>query len=172
MTMYGASAADARRAHARSGDAVAIASYLGSSDAFDRALATFAEAYADQNEADSPDSGTRPTRESFTCNTACAQPTPPAGAPPEIPAAEQLQPPADRRLETPRAAGVAGLAFAVLFVTSIVLLRNHPSDGSTAAEIQDFYLRDEADSVALVGVYLVGPSPGSRSCGSSRRSGI
>ena len=40
------------RAHARSGDAVAIASYLGSSDTFDRALATFAEAYADQNDRD------------------------------------------------------------------------------------------------------------------------
>ncbi len=40
------------RAHARSGDAVAIASYLGSSNTFDRALATFAEAYADQNERD------------------------------------------------------------------------------------------------------------------------
>ena len=40
------------RAHARSGDPVAIASYLGSSDSFDRALATFAEAYADQNERD------------------------------------------------------------------------------------------------------------------------
>ncbi|MGZ6573589.1 MAG: DUF2252 domain-containing protein [Solirubrobacteraceae bacterium] len=40
------------RAHARSGDAVAIASYLGRSDAFDRALAAFAEAYADQNERD------------------------------------------------------------------------------------------------------------------------
>jgi hypothetical protein len=40
------------RAHARSGDAVAIASYLGTSDAFDRALAVFAEAYADQNERD------------------------------------------------------------------------------------------------------------------------
>jgi uncharacterized protein (DUF2252 family) len=40
------------RAHARSGDAVAIASYLGSSDTFDRALAAFAEAYADQNERD------------------------------------------------------------------------------------------------------------------------
>ena len=39
-------------AHARSGDAVAIAAYLGSGDAFDRALATFAEAYADQNERD------------------------------------------------------------------------------------------------------------------------
>ena len=39
-------------AHARSGDAVAIAAYLGSGDAFDRALASFAEAYADQNERD------------------------------------------------------------------------------------------------------------------------
>jgi len=40
------------RAHARSGDAIAIASYLGSGDAFDRALASFAEQYADQNERD------------------------------------------------------------------------------------------------------------------------
>jgi uncharacterized protein (DUF2252 family) len=40
------------RAHARSGDRVAIAAYLGSGDAFDRALATFAESYADQNERD------------------------------------------------------------------------------------------------------------------------
>jgi hypothetical protein len=40
------------RAHARSGDPVAIASYLGRSDAFDRALAAFAEAYAEQNERD------------------------------------------------------------------------------------------------------------------------
>ena len=40
------------RAHARSGDPVAIASYLGSGDRFDRAVATFAEAYADQNERD------------------------------------------------------------------------------------------------------------------------
>jgi uncharacterized protein (DUF2252 family) len=40
------------RAHARSGDAVAISSYLGSSDTFDRALAAFAEAYADQNDRD------------------------------------------------------------------------------------------------------------------------
>ena len=39
-------------AHARSGDAVAIAAYLGSGDPFDRALAAFAEAYADQNERD------------------------------------------------------------------------------------------------------------------------
>jgi uncharacterized protein (DUF2252 family) len=40
------------RAHARSGDAVAIASYLGSNSTFDRALAAFAESYADQNERD------------------------------------------------------------------------------------------------------------------------
>jgi len=40
------------RAHARAGDGVAIASYLGSGDTFDRALATFAETYADQNERD------------------------------------------------------------------------------------------------------------------------
>ncbi|MFI9748130.1 DUF2252 domain-containing protein [Streptomyces sp. NPDC052494] len=40
------------RAHARSGDRIAIAAYLGSGTSFDRALATFAEAYADQNERD------------------------------------------------------------------------------------------------------------------------
>jgi uncharacterized protein (DUF2252 family) len=44
--------AELARAHARSGDATAIATYLGKSDAFDRALAEFAEAYADQNERD------------------------------------------------------------------------------------------------------------------------
>lgn len=40
------------RAHARSGDSVAIAAYLGGADAFDRAIAEFANAYADQNERD------------------------------------------------------------------------------------------------------------------------
>jgi hypothetical protein len=40
------------RAHARSGDRIAIAAYLGSGDVFDRALCDFAEAYADQSEAD------------------------------------------------------------------------------------------------------------------------
>jgi uncharacterized protein (DUF2252 family) len=40
------------RAHARGGDSAAIAGYLGSSDAFDRALADFGEAYADQNNSD------------------------------------------------------------------------------------------------------------------------
>ena len=40
------------KGHARSGDAIAIASYLGTSDVFDRAMAVFAESYADQNERD------------------------------------------------------------------------------------------------------------------------
>jgi hypothetical protein len=40
------------RAHARSGDRIAIAAYLGTSDVFDRAIADFASAYADQNERD------------------------------------------------------------------------------------------------------------------------
>jgi len=40
------------KAHARSGDAIAIASYLGTGDVFDVALGTFAEHYADQNERD------------------------------------------------------------------------------------------------------------------------
>jgi hypothetical protein len=40
------------RAHARSGDRIAIATYLGSGNAFDRAMASFAEIYADQNDLD------------------------------------------------------------------------------------------------------------------------
>jgi hypothetical protein len=40
------------RAHARSGDRIAIAAYLGKSDAFDLALTEFAASYADQNERD------------------------------------------------------------------------------------------------------------------------
>ena len=40
------------RAHARSGDSVAISAYLGTSDTFDGAIADFAETYADQNEQD------------------------------------------------------------------------------------------------------------------------
>ena len=40
------------RAHARSGDRIAIAAYLGGSDAFDKAITQFAAAYADQNERD------------------------------------------------------------------------------------------------------------------------
>jgi uncharacterized protein (DUF2252 family) len=40
------------RAHARSGDEIAIASYLGASDVFENAIADFSAAYADQNERD------------------------------------------------------------------------------------------------------------------------
>ena len=40
------------RAHARSGDRIATAAYLGSGDSFDQAMVSFAEAYADQNERD------------------------------------------------------------------------------------------------------------------------
>lgn len=40
------------RAHARSGDPVAIASYLGTGSVFDKAITTFAERYADQNRLD------------------------------------------------------------------------------------------------------------------------
>jgi uncharacterized protein (DUF2252 family) len=40
------------RAHARSGDRIALASYLGSSDTFDIAIAEFSESYADQSERD------------------------------------------------------------------------------------------------------------------------
>ncbi len=40
------------RAHARSGDRIAIGAYLGKKDSFDQAAADFSEAYADQNEAD------------------------------------------------------------------------------------------------------------------------
>ena len=40
------------RAHARSGDPVAIAAYLGDSDEFDRSITDYAIRYADQNERD------------------------------------------------------------------------------------------------------------------------
>jgi hypothetical protein len=40
------------RSHARSGDRIAIASYLGKSDTFDKAITSFARLYADQTERD------------------------------------------------------------------------------------------------------------------------
>jgi uncharacterized protein (DUF2252 family) len=53
MRMYGALCGwTLARAHARSGDRIAIAAYLGNADVFDRAIAKFAAAYADQNERD------------------------------------------------------------------------------------------------------------------------
>lgn len=53
MTAYArACGAALARAHARSGDRIAIAAYLGAGDSFDRAIAAFSVAYADQNERD------------------------------------------------------------------------------------------------------------------------
>jgi uncharacterized protein (DUF2252 family) len=53
MRLYGALCGwTLARAHARSGDRVAIAAYLGSSDVFDKAIASFAAAYAEQNKRD------------------------------------------------------------------------------------------------------------------------
>jgi uncharacterized protein (DUF2252 family) len=53
MTAYGRLCAwTLARAHARSGDRIAISAYLGGGTVFDRALAQFASAYADQNERD------------------------------------------------------------------------------------------------------------------------
>ena len=40
------------RAHARSGDPIAMAAYLGKGDGFDRSITDFAGRYADQNEED------------------------------------------------------------------------------------------------------------------------
>jgi hypothetical protein len=40
------------RAHARSGDPIAISSYLGSTDQFDQSIVAFSERYAEQNEQD------------------------------------------------------------------------------------------------------------------------
>jgi uncharacterized protein (DUF2252 family) len=53
LRMYGALCGwTLARAHARSGDRVAIAAYLGGSDVFERAITQFAVAYAEQNERD------------------------------------------------------------------------------------------------------------------------
>ena len=62
---------------------------------------------------------------------------------------------AERRFETPRAAGAAGLVFSVLFIVSMLLIRERPAPGSSAAQIADYYLRHDSGRVALVGVYLV-----------------
>jgi hypothetical protein len=45
--------------------------------------------------------------------------------------------------------------FAALFVITILLVRGHPDGGSSASEIEDFYLHRNAGRLALVGLYLV-----------------
>jgi hypothetical protein len=53
LAAYGETCAWAlAHAHGRSGDPVAIGSYLGQGNTFDEALVAFADAYADQNAAD------------------------------------------------------------------------------------------------------------------------
>lgn len=53
LTAYGRlCGATLARAHARTGDRTAIGSYIGRSDRFDRAIASFARSYAEQNELD------------------------------------------------------------------------------------------------------------------------
>ena len=56
LTFYGRTCGwTLARAHARSGDPVAIAAYLGASDAFDKSITDFSQRYADQNEQDYED---------------------------------------------------------------------------------------------------------------------
>jgi hypothetical protein len=62
---------------------------------------------------------------------------------------------AERDMGAPAAAGVAGLVFAGLFVASIVLLYPQPAKGSTSAEIARWYLHGNAETLGLVGLYLV-----------------
>ena len=53
LEMYGRLCGRAlARAHARSGDRIAISAYLGASDTFDKAIAEFSELYAEQNDLD------------------------------------------------------------------------------------------------------------------------
>jgi uncharacterized protein (DUF2252 family) len=53
MTVYGRICGwTLARAHARSGDRIALAAYLGKSDRFDRAILEFSKAYAEQNDLD------------------------------------------------------------------------------------------------------------------------
>ena len=56
LTFYGRTCGwTLARAHARSGNPVAIATYLGASDAFDKSITDFSQRYADQNEQDYED---------------------------------------------------------------------------------------------------------------------
>jgi hypothetical protein len=71
------------------------------------------------------------------------------------PAPVDAKPEVEHRLETPRAAGIAGLVFSALFVVALLLLRARPDPGSSAREIADFYLEDDRGRVAVVGLYVV-----------------
>jgi len=62
--------------------------------------------------------------------------------------------PAARALQAPRAAGVAGLLFSVLFITSLLLLQHHPASGASTAELKHFYTGGAGKHLNLVGLYL------------------
>lgn len=57
-------------------------------------------------------------------------------------------------LGSPRAAGIAGIVFAALFIVSFLLLRHTPPEGSTAAQIATFYLRTNVRRLAIVELYV------------------
>ena len=61
---------------------------------------------------------------------------------------------AERRLETLRAAGIAGLVFSALFVVSMLFVRERPAPGSSAKEIADFYLPPEGCSYRMAVVSI------------------
>lgn len=69
-------------------------------------------------------------------------------------ASPELLQPLARGLRAPRAAGVAGLLFSVLFVTSLVLLYDRPPTGASAADIKSFYEHGHGRYINLVGLYL------------------
>jgi type IV secretory pathway TrbD component len=59
-----------------------------------------------------------------------------------------------RELRTAPATGIAGLVFATLFITSLLLLRHHPASGSSPSEIADWYLQRNVRRLSVVGLYL------------------
>lgn len=62
--------------------------------------------------------------------------------------------PIARRLRAPRAAGIAGLVFSGLFISSALLLRHQPPAGASFQELKTFYLNGDGKYVNLVGFYL------------------
>jgi hypothetical protein len=60
-----------------------------------------------------------------------------------------------RDLRAPRAAGVAGLVFGILFIVALLLVRRHPGADASPAEIAEYYGEDGSGSLGLVGLYLV-----------------
>ena len=60
---------------------------------------------------------------------------------------------AQRELRAPRAAGVAGLVFAGLFATALLLLR--PPAGATDAQLVEWYTESARPTVSFVGLYVI-----------------